>query len=339
MLIALVLVLAGCVAMYLGNSFPHVQILFLCTGVSFAVIKVSVYALIGNITDSQKSMNTLMSSIESVFMIGIAAAYIVFPLFYSESNPNAWLNIYLLLAVLIGLTLINVGTTSFDAIPKPKVGDFRKDFSEMISLMKLPVVGIFAISAFMYVMTEQGIMSWLPTFNEKVLHLPEKLSVNMAVILALSIALGRFLSGQLVKKISWITILIPSLVLAALVVIFLLPLAQNLPSQTIEKFSDIPLIAFVFPMIGLFLAPIYPLLASNVLGSVEKSKHGALAGLLTFFSAVGGTIGSRLVGYLFREIGGEKAFYFSVVPLVLLIFTLYFLYKRLQRRKANMHTS
>ena len=37
-----------------------------------------------------------------------------------------------------------------------------------------------------------------------------------------------------------------------------------------------------------------------------------MASLLVFFSAMGGTLGSRLVGYLFKNIGGQKAFYFSL---------------------------
>ena len=84
------------------------------------------------------------------------------------------------------------------------------------------MVAVFAIAAFMYVMTEQGIMSWLPSFNEKVLLLPEKLSVIMAVILMFSIAFGRYLSSLLVKRISWIAILIACLIGAALMVLFVL---------------------------------------------------------------------------------------------------------------------
>ncbi|MBL0336147.1 MAG: hypothetical protein IPP73_12805 [Chitinophagaceae bacterium] len=40
-----------------------------------------------------------------------------------------------------------------------------------------------------------------------VIHLPVKTSIYMAVILMLSIALGRYLSSLLVKKISWYWIL------------------------------------------------------------------------------------------------------------------------------------
>ncbi|MDX1479210.1 MAG: hypothetical protein R3301_15955 [Saprospiraceae bacterium] len=82
---------------------------------------------------------------------------------------------------------------------------------------------------------------------------------------------------------------------------------DEVAASSLEAFKDLSIAAvssFVFPLIGLFLAPIYPLMNAGVLGSVDKAQYSALAGLLTFFSGVGGTLGSRLVGYLFREIGG-----------------------------------
>jgi hypothetical protein len=49
-------------------------------------------------------------------------------------------------------------------------------------------------------MIEQGIMTWLPTFNDKVLHLPENISIMMASILAISLAVGRLVAGVITKK-------------------------------------------------------------------------------------------------------------------------------------------
>jgi predicted MFS family arabinose efflux permease len=44
-----------------------------------------------------------------------------------------------------------------------------------------------------------------------------------------------------------------------------------------------------------------------------------MASLLVIFSALGGTLGSKLVGYLFARIGGENAFYFSLAPMLVLV--------------------
>ena len=181
----------------------------------------------------------------------------------------------------------------------------------------------------MYVMTEQGIMSWLPTFNQKILHLPEKTSVYMAVILMLSIALGRYISALLIKKISWFYMLSGCLIGAGLMVVFVLPQTQQLPVKEIGSLRDVPVIAYVFPLIGFFLAPIYPLVNSYVLSNTEKTFHSPMASLLVFFSAIGGTLGSRLVGYLFKNIGGEKAFYFSLIPMTILLICI-FAFKKLE---------
>jgi FHS family glucose/mannose:H+ symporter-like MFS transporter len=335
MLIALALVFAGCLGMYWGNSFTSVRILFACVGISFAVIKVSVYSLIGLITKDDTGHKSLLSSIESFFMIGIAAGYIVFPLFYSDTDPDAWLRIYLVLAVLIAVSFFILLFSPFNLKYEVPGTSLKNDFIGMMGLLKRPLVIVFAVSAFMYVMTEQGIMSWLPSFNEKVLHLPVKTSIYMAVILMLSIALGRYLSSLLVKKISWFSILAVCLVCAAIIVLFVLPQTQNLAPKEIHSLADVPVIAYVFPLIGLFLAPIYPFINSFVLSATEKIFHSPMASLLVFFSAIGGTLGSRLVGYLFKHIGGQKAFYFSLIPLTVLLLCIIFFYKTKKPAKKD----
>jgi MFS transporter, FHS family, glucose/mannose:H+ symporter len=333
MLIALALVFAGCLGMYWGNSFTSVRILFACVGISFAVIKVSVYSLIGIITTNDKEHKSVLSSIESFFMIGIAAGFVAFPFFYSDTNPDAWLRIYLVLAALVAVSFFILLFSNFNIKYEIPGTSIKNDFLQMIGLLKRPLVLVFAIAAFMYVMTEQGIMSWLPVFNEKVIHLPVKTSIYMAVILMLSIALGRYVSSILVKKISWIYILTICLIGAALMVLFVLPQTQNLAPKEIKSLSDVPIIAYVFPLIGFFLAPIYPLINSFVLSSTEKIFHSPMAGLLTFFSAIGGTLGSRLVGYLFKNIGGQKAFYFSLIPMASLLICLFF-FSKFQKKSA-----
>lgn len=333
MLMALALVFIGCLGMYWGNSFFSVQILFACVGISFAVIKISVYTLIGLVTNNDKEHKSLMSSIESFFMIGIATGFVVFPLFYSDTNPDAWLRIYLLLAGLIAVSFFILLFSDFNLKYEIPGTSLKGDFVKMIGLLKRPLVIVFAVAAFMYVMTEQGIMSWLPTFNEKVLHLPEKTSVFMAVILMLSIALGRYLSSLLVKRVSWYLILGVCLFGASMMVVFVLPQTQNLVPKEINSMADVPVVAYVFPLIGLFLAPIYPLINSFVLSETEKVFHSPMASLLVFFSAIGGTLGSRLVGYLFKNIGGQKAFYFSLVPMAILLICLVLFYKIHSKRE------
>lgn len=327
MLIGLALVSFACISMYFGNSFDAAKFLFATVGVSFALIKVSVYSLIGTVTENQKEHNSLMSSIEGVFMIGIALAYFLFPAFNSDSDPDAWLNVYWLLA---GISLLSFGFLFFAKFENkteiPGV-DLIDDFKQMFKLFAKLLTIVFVISAFLFVMIEQGIMTWLPTFNDKVLHLPENISIMMASILAISLAVGRLLAGVITKKINWIWILSFCIVMAMLLVIFVLPKTVGLDVKEINSLGDIPLIGFAFPLVGLFIAPIYPLLNSVVLSALPQKLHSSMTGLIVVFSALGGTIGSRVIGYLFKNEGPENAFYYTLIPMSLLLVSFFILKK------------
>jgi fucose permease len=327
MLIGLALVSVACISMYFGNSFDTAKFLFATVGVSFALIKVSVYSLIGTVTENQKEHNSLMSSIEGVFMIGIALAYFLFPAFNSDTNPDAWLNVYWLLA---GISLLSFGFlffTKFESQTEIPGVDLADDFKQMFKLFAKLLTVVFVISAFLFVMIEQGIMTWLPTFNDKVLHLPENISIMMASILAISLAVGRLLAGVITKKINWIWVLSFCIVMAMLLVIFVLPKTVGLDVKEINTLGDIPLIGFAFPLVGLFIAPIYPLLNSVVLSALPQKLHSSMTGLIVVFSALGGTVGSRVIGYLFKNEGPENAFYYTLIPMALLLISFFILKK------------
>jgi FHS family glucose/mannose:H+ symporter-like MFS transporter len=329
MLAALLLVTAATLGMYFGNSFLSAKILFAAVGTSFALIKVSVYSVIGQVTNSEKEHNSLMSSIEGVFMFGIALAYFIFPAFNKDDDPNSWLNVYPFLAL---LCIISFGLLYFSEASENEASQYTgkgyvEDFIEMIKMVKMKLVIVFVISAFLFVMIEQGIMTWLPTFYDRVMHLPENISIMMASILAISLGLGRLVAGILTKKISWIVILVSCLIIAALFILLILPQIGKLEVGEIQSFADVPLLGFAFPVIGFFIAPIYPLINSVVLSALPKEKHSAMTGLIVIFSALGGTLGSRLIGWLFKTVGGDLAFYYTLIPIAGLLVSLIALYK------------
>ena len=328
MLIGLGLVSAACISMYFGNSFDSAKILFATVGVSFALIKVSVYSMIGMVTSGEKEHNSFMSSIEGVFMIGIALAYFLFPAFNIDGKPDSWLNVYWLLAGLSILSFLFLLFTKFEKEPEVPGADVLDDFKQMFRLMARLLIIVFVISAFLFVMIEQGIMTWLPSFNDKVLNLPENVSIMMASILAIGLAVGRLLAGVITRKINWIWVLTICTVFAMMLVVFVLPRTLNINVGEINSIADIPLIGFAFPIVGLFIAPIYPLLNSVVLSALPKKLHSPMTGLIVVFSALGGTIGSRIIGWLFKNQGPENAFYYTLIPMGLLLFS-YFILKKL----------
>lgn len=336
MLLALIIVTIACLAMPLVNQFWMTKLLFGAVGASFALIKVSVYGTIGLVVKDKTEHISLMNFVESFFMVGILSAGFIFSFFIDDKNPQSttWVSVYYLLAGLAVLAFLLLLSTKMDETSIKKDSDQNPtgDFQEMFKLVVVPVVLVFVASAFIYVLIEQSIMSWLPTFNSKVLHLPNSLSVQMAGILAASTAVGRFLAGIVLKKLKWLTVLIICVLLAGAMVLLALPLAQNLSNEVITGWGNAPLVAFIFPMIGLVIAPIYPAINSVILSSLPTRQHGIMSGLIVIFSALGGTTGSLITGYIFEHFGGQSAFYFSLIPMTVLIICLV-IFNKLSEKK------
>ena len=154
MLMALAFVFIGCLQMVFGNSFFNTKVLFLTIGVSFALIKLSVYSLIGILTETKKEHASMMSSIEGFFMVGIALAYFLFPAFYSD-NEDSWLHVYYLLCVLIAVSFFFLLFSKVDYKVDAIGSSLKDDLKESVKLMVVPLVLVFIISAFLFVMIEQ----------------------------------------------------------------------------------------------------------------------------------------------------------------------------------------
>lgn len=338
MQVALAIVFFGCIGMYYGNSFWSAKMMFLSVGVSFALIKLSVYSLVGVVTNDPKQHSALMSSIEGFFMVGIATAYFLFPAFYSDTDTNAWLHVYLLLAGLVLVSLLFLTFSGIQIQSETAGSNLSEDIKASIKLVLVPLVLVFILSAFFFVMIEQGIMTWLPRFNEKIFSFSDKLSVQMASILAISLAIGRFLAGWISKKISWSVIVITCAILAVLLLLAILPQLKPAAEIVVLKdLADVPMLGFVLPLIGLFIAPIYPLLNSTVLSHLPKSLHSPMSGLIIIFSALGGTLGSRIIGTLFKNIGGVKAFYFLIIPIALLILSVLLIQRMIKANESKQN--
>ena len=320
-------------------AFWMAKAMFAATGVGFALIKVSVLATLGLVTSDQKQHASLMNFLESFFMVGVLSGYFIFSAFVDDADPSslAWLQVYYLLAVLSGLAFLLLWVARLDETklePEDTI-PLRDEFVGMLALCLRPLVLVFVASAFLYVLIEQSIMSWLPTFNSRILNLSPSLSIQMASILAASIALGRFAAGVALRYFDWLRVLLVGLCAAALLVVLTLPMAAGSGGVPVMRWSDASLAAFLFPMIGFFISPVYPAINSVILSALPARQHGPMAGLIVVFSALGGTSGSLITGSLFEHFGGQAAFYFSLVPLGIIVVTL-FAFKRLSdNQKAS----
>lgn len=351
MLAALGLITLACWTLPLVRSFVSVGLLFVVTGACFALIRVSVYGTIGLITGSEREHISVMNFIESFFCVGIFTGYFLFSHFIDDGDPSSgrWFQVYFVLGALSAAAFIFLLVSPLDesaARPaatrgaeggpgaRANAGRNGGEFSGMLKLLALPLVLSFVVCAFLYVLIEQSTMSWLPTFNNKVLSLPSTISVEITSMLAASYALGRLLAGFLIRRLNWYRVLTFCLLATAGLVLVALPLAERASGRVVHSWAEVPAAAFLLPAIGFLLAPVYPALNSIILSSLPKTKQGYMAGLIGIFSALGGTLGSRITGLIFQYYNGLTAFYFSLLPIALLAVGL-FVFRQVKNKKIG----
>ena len=315
---ALVLSLGACALMPLAGAYWAICVHFVMIGTAFAFVKVGVYTLIGQVTDSPRDHAALTSMIEGGFMVGVLSVTVLFSRFVGSGLVDSgrdWLNVYWILAALCAVCLALWLATR--EMPQTVAGD-APSILAMIGLVRLPLVMVFVLSAFSYVFVEQGIGTWLPTFNNEILRLPQAMSVLAGSFYAGSIAVGRLLGGVLIGRFGWYRVINVALVAVALGIALIVPLSHGLGAAPVTDWLHAPLAAWLFLGIGLFMAPIYPTLVSVLLSSSPQPRHAELMGLVVIFSALGGTAGSRLTALLFARFDGATAFGCMVLPVAVL---------------------
>ena len=343
MLVALAIVAAATLAMPLIPAFATAKLLFLCVGVAFALVKVSVYSTIGLVARDRKHHAGITNMLEGFFMVGVLSAYWIFGFFIDAEHPasTSWLNVYWLLSVLCAATFALVLATTFDevgAAPPDSRGP-AADFLQMLRLFVRPLVYVFVLTAFLSVLVEQAIGSWLPTFNNEILMLPATMSVQGTSIFAGCLAVGRLLAGVVMRRLNWYPVLTVCMLAMGATVLLTLPLTHGVNHDPNVTWSTAPVAAFLFPLIGLFMAPIYPGINSVMLSSLPRHQHAPMTGLLVIFSALGGTTGSLITGYVFGHVNGHFAFYLTLVPIVLMVVSLHAFKRQVEKTAGAAWTA
>jgi fucose permease len=326
MLLALGIITVTCFIIPLLKTFLAIKVLFAVAGACFGLMKISILGTIGMITENEKAHLSMMNFIESFFMVGILSGYFIFGSYIDDALTGSarWFNAYYVLSVLslIAFLFLLFLPMKEEVTMENKNSATKSDFSSLFKLLFFPLVLTFIGGIFLYTLIEQSIMCWLPTFNNKQLQIPSSISVMITGILALSIATGRFVAGILLKKMDWYKLLLFCLGAIFLLVSITLPFTGR-QTESVTNWMQIPAVAYIFPLIGFFMAPIYPVINSVILSALPKNKHALMAGLIIVFSSLGGMSGSVITGLLFESYGGKAAFYFSLIPVAVLVVVLY----------------
>lgn len=313
---------AGCVLVPLADSFWATRAMFFCVGFGFALMKVGVYSSVGLMTSGTSGHARMLGLVEAAFMAAVVASAWIFAAFIdpADAQSPSWLRVYWLLTTLCALAAAGIAFTrmpELDAAPAEAALPPAKAFAAMVALLALRATQVFIAGVFLYVFIEQGLGTWLPTINHKVLGLDGQIAVQAASAFAMAIAAGRFVAGLVVARTGWFALLLGCLAGMAAILLAVPSLAQG-TAAPVTAWGAVPFPAYLLPAIGFFMAPIYPTLNSVVLSAVPKTRQAGLIGLIVVFSALGGTTGSRMVAVLFSAQPDAGVLYSLLAPIAVL---------------------
>ena len=316
----MIAVAAGSLAISAANSFLAMQVFFVLVGLCFGVAKVATYATIGLLRSDRERHASLTTLVEGIFMVGILAGIWLFGWFIGhDAGGRGWLSVYYVIAGLALASAALWSVTHLDESASRAIdGQATPGRRALLALIALPSTIAFLAAIFLYVLVEQSVGTWLPTFNNQVLHLPSAMSVQVSSIFIAALAVGRLGASGLVARLGWLRLLLGCLGIVALLVVATLPSTRGIVPRADMGWLDAPAAAYIFPLIGVFMAPIYPIVSSAVLSALPRDRHAAMVGLMVIFSALGGTIGSLITGLVFDRFSGQTAFYLVLVPLALI---------------------
>lgn len=319
---ALVLSAAGCFVLPLVDDLWVIRIWLSLIGISFAIAKISVFSILKFITKQEKVFTRIMSRIEAFFMLGVFLVNIGFGLLLDSSLAGYWkfgfwLTGFLALYIIFLLLPLPIKEEQ----QHPAGG--KVTFSQLFSKKNLVIYCLI----FLLVYTEQSFNSWMPAFYKNNLGTNSFFSLQSAAFFALFSFAGRSITARIIHRFNWSRYILVCLV----VILFLLALSQVL------MFKDGTLLLFILPLIGLFTAPLYPLLNSHYLSRLTDQQVGSGVAVVVIFSSLGSSIGSFIMSRVF--VGKMTEYYplfiFLPAAFMLLIFVGFFYLSKRDNKCLN----
>jgi MFS transporter, DHA1 family, quinolone resistance protein len=278
-LIGLMLFGLTCFLFAAGHSFGAFLALLMLSGTAIGIFKTAALALIGDISNSTQQHTSTMNTVEGFFGVGaiIGPAIVT----YLLNSGVSWKYLYVLAG---GICVLLFFSALLARYPQSKKSPGESiNLKRTLKMMKNPFALGFSLAIALYVATEVAIYVWMP-----MLLLEYNGSAIWFAAYALTIffvlrAGGRFLGSWVLSKCDWSIVM-----LYFSLAIFLCYLGSMV--------FGIDAAVFLLPLSGLFMSMIYPTLNSKGISCFKKSEHGAIAGVILFFTAAAAAIGPLLMG-------------------------------------------
>ena len=308
-----------------GNAFLFFLALLVISGAAIGIFKTGALALIGDISKSTSEHTATMNMVEGFFGVGaIIGPAIVKKLLLAEFS---WKWLYVIAGTICVLLIV---TASLVKYPKTlKTVDEPIDLRRTMNMMKNPYALGFSLGIFLYVAAECAVYVWMPTlFADYTGSFTFWAAYALPVFFILRAA-GRFLGAWVLARYNWTSVM--ALFSLAILLCFAGSIAGGL-SYAI----------WLLPLSGLFMSMIYPTLNSKGISCFPKTEHGAVAGVILFFTCAAAAAGPLAMGAVSDMFGHTKYGFVLATLFAALLFAGLFLnriYNPARKRLAELDSS
>lgn len=281
---------AASLAFVVGDTFTVFIALLAVSGVGISVFKIGALALVGDISTSTRQHTVTMNLIEGFFGVGAIVGPAIVAVLLTAGL--SWKYLYAVAAA-ICLVLIAVALPlRFPAMRAPPAE--RATLGRTLALAIDPHALGFSLLVILYVGAETAIYVWMPTFLKEANVSTGWLATSALTLFFVFRAAGRFLGAWLLGTLPWTHVL--ALLALAIFGCFLGSLL-----------GGAALAVYLLPLSGLFMSVIYPSLNSKGIGGFPRHEHGAVAGVILFFTAVAAAGAPLAMGAVGDAFGGVRA--------------------------------
>jgi fucose permease len=275
-----------------GNSFVYFSILLAMGGLGIGVFKTGALALIGDLSRSTKEHTSLMNTVEGFFGVGS----ILGPAIVSRlvATGSSWKGLYILAGTMC-LLLMGIALRAQYPRTLRSLEEGASDFSlrHTAAAMKNPYALSFSLGCFLYVATEAAIYVWMPTLLAGYKGPASLLAAYSIPVFFVLRAAGRFMGAWMLERFYWTSVL--ALCSGLILVCF-----------AGSVFGGTRAAVYFLPASGLFMSVIYPSINSKGISCFPKAEHGAIAGVILFFTCVSAVVGPLVMGAVSDAMGHAK---------------------------------
>jgi FHS family L-fucose permease-like MFS transporter len=271
-----------------GRSFAFFVVLLVISGVGIGIFKTGALALIGDITQSTVEHTATMNTVEGFFAVGaIIGPAIVAHLL---AGGTSWKWLYVIAGTICVVLIITASSVKY---PETAGSSESVDLKRTLQMIKNPYALGFSGAIFLYVTVESAIYVWMPTLLASYHGRLMWVATYAISIFFVLRAAGRFVGSWVLARLNWATVL--TVFSLAILVCFCIPML-----------GGVGIAIVLLPLSGLFMSVLYPNLNSKGISCFRKPEHGAVSGVILFFTCVAAVLGPLAMGTISDRFGSPK---------------------------------